>query len=53
MKQNPKKVSLAKSKSVISQRYDTDLEIPIDDPDSLNLYLKEKQNIIKQKKKKL
>ena len=53
MKVNPKKVSLFKSKSVISQRHNNPIEIPKDAPDAINLFIKEDNKKASIKKKKL
>lgn len=52
MKSNPKKISLAKSKSVISHRNNNSIEIPKDAPESVDLFLKEEKNKYKKKLKK-
>ena len=52
MKSNPKKLSLAKSKSVISQRQNKFIEIPKDAPKSINLFTKEENKILRLEQKK-
>lgn len=52
MKSNPKKISIAKAKSVISHRKINSIEIPNDAPESVNLFLKEDNKKTKNKSKK-